>query len=316
MTFLRQHGPDTYWYDCLHYHPDKDIAEMFAKDCADAGIDADAVTGQNLVVAFLAEGHDHSVAGKLIQWLQETLHPQDLKVLYNTINPDTLPYWHQDRPLHLANFMNFLDQVLETTAVDVKFLCLIRRASASRARLASGLHQMPSVRMSFGSMAPVGPLPEFQSMFSVPLPIMLDGPVSYDQQHSHSDPKFYTCLFNIVAESSSQTDPGIWRSIFITEKTYKAFGFRQIPIWSAVPGFVAQVRKLGFDVFDDIVDHSYDTVQDECQRIDLVIKEVKRLDSEYKLQDCQQLRQQLWPRLQANFALLAAAAQQQKEMRI
>lgn len=316
MTFLRKHNHNTYWYDLLHYHPSKNIAEMFAKDCDDAGIDRTHIVGQNLVLAFLSEGHDHAVAGNLIEWLHSQLTPADLKVLYNTINPQDLPYWHQDRPLHLANFMNFLAHVKETTAVDAKFLCLIRRASASRARLASGLHQMPSVRMSFGSMSPAVSLPEFQSLFSVPLPILLDGPVTYDQQHRHSDLKFYSCLFNIVVESSSQTDPGIWRSIFITEKTFKAFGFRQIPIWSAVPGLVAEVRKLGFDMFDDIVDHSYDLEQDEYTRIAIVIKEIQRLDSKYNLQDCQRLRQEIWPRLKANFQHLKKSAETQKEQLI
>jgi hypothetical protein len=108
----------------------------------------------------------------------------------------------------------------------------------------------------------------------------------------------------MVVESSSQSDPGIWRSIFLTEKTFKAFGLRQIPIWFAVPGFVAEVRKLGFDMFDDIVDHSYDHIVNEDQRFMQVFDQINKLNTQLDLSQCQQLRDNIHDRLNNNFAML------------
>ena len=37
------------------------------------------------------------------------------------------------------------------------------------------------------------------------------------------------------------------------------------------------LRNLGFDLFDDIVDHNYDKEDNVCNRCDLVYKEPKRI---------------------------------------
>ena len=102
---------------------------------------------------------------------------------------------------------------------------------------------------------------------------------------------------NLVVESSSQTDPNVWRSIFITEKTFKALAWHQFPLWYAVPGLVEQVRKMGFDVFDDLFDgHRYDDIQDPWVRM---TQEVL-LAKEFCDQDLIRLRQQHWDRLVKN----------------
>jgi len=61
------------------------------------------------------------------------------------------------------------------------------------------------------------------------------------------------CDVNIVTESLYDHYPGI-----ITEKSIFAWLAYQVPIIIGYPGIVAHARQLGFDMFDDIVDHSYD----------------------------------------------------------
>jgi hypothetical protein len=61
------------------------------------------------------------------------------------------------------------------------------------------------------------------------------------------------CDINIVTESLYDCYPGI-----ITEKTLFAWLAQQVPIIIGYPGIVEHARQLGFDMFDDIVDHSYD----------------------------------------------------------
>jgi hypothetical protein len=76
-----------------------------------------------------------------------------------------------------------------------------------------------------------------------------------------------------------------------------------------VPGLVGNVRKLGFDLFDDIIDHSYDSIQDQNLRIQAVIDFVSALDQLYSVDNCQNMRFALWDRLQANYNLLSTLRQ-------
>jgi hypothetical protein len=63
------------------------------------------------------------------------------------------------------------------------------------------------------------------------------------------------CDINIVTESLYSHYPGI-----ITEKSLFAWLAFQVPIIIGYPGIVAHARQLGFDMFDDIVDNSYDSL--------------------------------------------------------
>ncbi len=112
------------------------------------------------------------------------------------------------------------------------------------------------------------------------------------QQHSFAD-EFKRAIFNVVQESSIGADPrshsdmyrpvpASWLTvssdrIFFTEKTAKAFLMNQIPLLIAAPGMVQVLRNMGFDMFDDIVDHSYDKEDNILKRCDMVYEEINRL---------------------------------------
>lgn len=88
-----------------------------------------------------------------------------------------------------------------------------------------------------------------------------DGPTSLTQSLWSFDLNVYRdSLFHIIAETSVELP-------YISEKTYKIFNAGQIPIMSGPKGAIGHLRNLGFDVFDDIVDHSYDNIDDWKTRI-------------------------------------------------
>jgi len=58
------------------------------------------------------------------------------------------------------------------------------------------------------------------------------------------------------------------REIMITEKTVMAMYAGTLPIWIGGWRLPDAMRDLGFDVFDDIVDHSYSTLADPVERLD------------------------------------------------
>ena len=70
-----------------------------------------------------------------------------------------------------------------------------------------------------------------------------------------------SCAVNIVTETQYNVAPGI-----ITEKTFMAMLAEQVPIVIGYPGIVQDCVELGFDMFTDIVDVSYDALPND-QRI-------------------------------------------------
>ena len=58
------------------------------------------------------------------------------------------------------------------------------------------------------------------------------------------------------------------REIMITEKTIMAVYAGTLPVWVGGWRLPDAMRDLGFDVFDDIVDHSYSTLADPVDRLD------------------------------------------------
>jgi hypothetical protein len=65
---------------------------------------------------------------------------------------------------------------------------------------------------------------------------------------------------NIVTETMYDDAPGI-----VTEKTQMAFAAEQVPIVIGHRGIVQDCRELGFDMFDDLVDNSYDMLPNDVR---------------------------------------------------
>jgi hypothetical protein len=322
MNYIYLKDNNLIYYNALHFGYDvlKNptlIKQQIAQDLVNSQINFASMVDKKLVVIFTGEGHDPEIIQYLINQLN-AWPVVDMLVIFNAcMDVDTLPYQAISFGDFMINHGQWFDRVKTidpTWQVDHKFLCLMRRPSPSRARLACKLlHNISSLKLSFGCMSESAELIQYQPLIpGHDLPILIDGIVdrkSECNEHDQTNTVFHNCLFNVVVESSSQTDPGIWCSQFITEKTFKAFGLRQIPLWMAVPGLVARVRALGFDLFDDIVDHNYDNISDESQRQEKLVEQITQLNQAYTLDQCQQLRTQLSSRLEQNFQLLMSRFQ-------
>jgi len=63
----------------------------------------------------------------------------------------------------------------------------------------------------------------------------------------------------------------------VTEKFLNSvYGFN-LPIVLGSAGYIAHLRDIGFDLFDDVIDHSYDLVQDPLSRIQTAVDRNQRL---------------------------------------
>lgn len=86
----------------------------------------------------------------------------------------------------------------------------------------------------------------------------------------------YKNSFVEIVSETTYAEP----SFLITEKTLNSIYACNIPIFIGGVGIVEHLRNIGFDMFDDIVDHSYDNIGDPILRIHHAIKDNLRLLSD------------------------------------
>ena len=138
-------------------------------------------------------------------------------------------------------------------------------------------------------------------------PLVIDQTeITWEEQRNITMPALTGALFNIICETAYEPEPGITQlthhhSPGMTEKSYKCFALFQIPVWLAPYRAVACYRELGFDVFDDIVDHSYDLESDPVKRIRLIANQIENL---VKLNQLTEIKTKLIPRFEKNWQQL------------
>ena len=114
-------------------------------------------------------------------------------------------------------------------------------------------------------------------------PMYLDGhiiPGDKDHdQHRMSDPRMVECFCNVVQETSYDRNicSMSWNLPLVSEKSTKPFAWGQVPLFIAPATHVRSMREFNFDLFDDIIDHSYDTEPDGITRIKMVIDQLEKL---------------------------------------
>ena len=138
--------------------------------------------------------------------------------------------------------------------------------------------------------------PQYKDYF----PFLVDGPLSRRDEFFKNTPELTNAFVNVASETShgqcpdfvhynyiklAASNPGLpmpdgvhnWHNLFVTEKTIKPFIMHQLPVFNTVQYHVKALRSIGIDVFDDIINHSYDEISDPVERINAVADEVERL---------------------------------------
>lgn len=84
----------------------------------------------------------------------------------------------------------------------------------------------------------------------------------------------YNTYYQLICETWASNN-----SIFLSEKSFKPFALGQSFLSWSDAGTVRALRELGYDVFDDIFDHSYDDLEDDNERLMKLKDEVKRIST-------------------------------------
>lgn len=105
-----------------------------------------------------------------------------------------------------------------------------------------------------------------------------------------------------VALITEPIDPAWINSMNYSEKTVYAMLSHNFPIWIGGQAQATTWASAGFDVFDDVVDHSYQNLTDPLERMFYAVANNVRLltDLEY----ISSLRRQYWSRLEHNRQLI------------
>lgn len=127
----------------------------------------------------------------------------------------------------------------------------------------------------------------------------LEAPIyNVGSDHSVLHPAFKKSCINVITETAPN------QANFFTEKTWKPIFAKQFFLTLNKPYAIKTLRECGFDVFDDIIDHSYDLEENYEKRLELLVYEIDRLlDQDQHIFDkhieCRE-------RLQHNFNLLTS----------
>ena len=66
---------------------------------------------------------------------------------------------------------------------------------------------------------------------------------------------------------------------YLTEKTFRAILHKRPFVILGAPGSVDQIKRLGFQTFDNFWSEKYDLIQDPNDRIRAVVKIIKEINS-------------------------------------
>jgi hypothetical protein len=112
--------------------------------------------------------------------------------------------------------------------------------------------------------------------------------------------------YSVVCETN-----GVGRTFFMSEKTTKPLFARRLFLMFTTPNFLTNLKKLGFETFDTVVDESYDQILEPIARFEKVSQQLVQLSQE----NPQLVYEKIRPILEHNYhTLINLQTQTQKQM--
>jgi hypothetical protein len=142
------------------------------------------------------------------------------------------------------------------------------------------------------------------------VPLLIDEIVVGNSEIQYSGSgnlKIFGAMFNVVAETSFDYSVcnGYLEDQYtpmLTEKSMKPFAWGQIPIFISPKNNLSFLRNFGFDLFDDIIDHSYNSEEDGHKRIKMAIDQLEKV-CQYDLDYWNKFKEENKNRFDKNFKI-------------
>jgi hypothetical protein len=106
--------------------------------------------------------------------------------------------------------------------------------------------------------------------------------------------EYFLGLIDIVTEGSSEM------STHFSEKSYKALFYKKPFICIAGPYWYETFVKHGFELYDEIFDYSFDTIENRDDRIDDILLQIKSLNS-YSYEELTKKIDIIKPKIEHNY---------------
>jgi hypothetical protein len=132
-------------------------------------------------------------------------------------------------------------------------------------------------------------------------PLRLSAADDMDKFESNACPTYQTCYIDYLPESRTE-------NTFISEKTWKPIFSGQLFLILGSVGTIDYLRAIGIDVFDDVIDHSYDLEPNLEKKIDMLMTAITKLLA----QDLDQVWRDTLLRRQKNLDLVYSPDFQQR----
>jgi len=111
------------------------------------------------------------------------------------------------------------------------------------------------------------------------------------------------CYFQIISETwvpNSHVDDA---TPFLSEKSYKPFICAMPFVTWAQKGTIEALREHGYNVFDNWINHDYDKIVDDGERLDALMEEIQRLNNKTH-DDWTSMLQYMKPALIGNYQII------------
>ena len=220
------------------------------------------------------------------------------------------------------SFTNLINRCIdwENIEIEIPIVSLVGRPTETRARLTKDLLNLcgDRARVSFGNLLQFPITDKERNLYSTilhpyPLPLRQNTDTKFLEHPEDIDDQVGYNLFQSIINIVNETNEFDSDTIMLSEKTFKALAWHQIPIFNATKGHVNVVRSLGVDTFDDIINHSYDSApNNHIHKIKLLNEIAKFLKKYPTLEDLKELRKSIFHRLKYNNDLITNLYQNRK----
>lgn len=121
----------------------------------------------------------------------------------------------------------------------------------------------------------------YQKVKGIKVPISIDVDCETNPAYiSNKINSIYNPILNLVTENLvglTDGDISTHHLITFTEKTIKPFQAKQVPLIYGLPNLQKVLRELGFDLFDDLIDTSFEQESNPVTRLEMIVDELERL---------------------------------------
>lgn len=208
---------------------------------------------------------------------EETIVPNQIEIIYwpEVFFRESLEQFLHPFHLNKRNITSYKDVLLNIDKVDFQyhFIYLNGKGHCHRRQLIDHVAKHDLLKYSAYSWHGYAfTLPEHMYKFN-----WYDGKiVTLDEQfitqkdQGHFPKEYYNSFFQLVSETTD-------RAIFITEKTVAPLLLGKPFLVSGAIGTNDYLRKLGFQLYDELFDYSFDTIEDNATRYDAMCETIKNV---------------------------------------